>query len=667
MPSPFPALPYLSLNPGYTVSPAAERAAAGWSLPVWRASKLDRQLVSFPAAIVGEGDGRFRWNFFDVAGERFLGTNDPEIWAQLAPDENEAGDGLRRLLEYLDANADSFALPPEPTPPGPDPHSSPAIPSTHGDARTRSARAKKRSALSVEAVEFTLSADQLRALKIAKGLDPQIVLITGAAGTGKSVLVNRLREDPHTLVVAPTGMAALSIEGATIHRAFDIPVGLLEQGLHLKAPRQDVKEILLATRRVVIDEISMARADLIDAVDARLREVHDIDEPFGGLKVVLVGDPYQLAPVAKPDELEHLERLGYRSTWFFSALVFRNFPILHVELTTIHRQRSDLPFYEILSRLRKGDIRDEDLTILNQRIVDDDTAVENTAVLCTTNAAADTINGERLESLEGWRGVFPAVRSDWRGKQLPADDLLIVRKEARVMFLKNDPIGLWANGTQGVIKGWDEDALTVRLDSGSTCTVERTEWKQVEPAIDEEDESITYVEKGSFKQFPVRLAWAVTIHKSQGQTMDSVLVDLGRGSFAPGQTYVALSRCRKLSSLHLRTPVRHGDIKADSLVGTYLKWLESKADVVRRRPPRPARTARTARPSAPRAKAPPSSRGKPKGSVRLVGSSSNLKSDPIYHRHDCEWARKIGAENEILLADARQAQLMGYRPCKWCL
>jgi len=431
----------------------------------------------------------------------------------------------------------------------------PPAPVSHGDAD--------------EALYAGLAADQRAAVEAVVRRKERLVLISGAAGTGKSHVIHRIT-DAQTLVVAPTGLAACNVNGTTIHRAFGIPIGVV-QASALRAVRSDEAAVLKRIERLVLDEVSMARADIIDALDHRLRTVRRCEAPFGGVQVVLVGDPYQLPPVVTVKDQPLLEHLGYRTAYFFSARVLKENPPRHYELRVQHRQKDDADFLEILNRVRGGCHTSGDLVSLNQRVLG---TPQSAVILSARNGQVDRINAGKLAALPGPGEVFHATENNWRDREKPADEALVLRKRARVVLLRNDPSGQWVNGSQGTVMSWTSDAVKVKLDGAGVVSVERSRWELEEPYIDEETEEIRYRTVGSFVQFPLRLGWALTIHRSQGMTLQSVAIDLGRGSFARGQTYVALSRVRRVEDMVLENPLKDSDIRADGVVQAYFAWLD---------------------------------------------------------------------------------------------
>uniref|UniRef100_A0A7V4DF20 WYL domain-containing protein n=1 Tax=Candidatus Caldatribacterium californiense TaxID=1454726 RepID=A0A7V4DF20_9BACT len=400
----------------------------------------------------------------------------------------------------------------------------------------------------------------------------QSVFITGRAGTGKSTLLRYFRE--HTkkniAVLAPTGVAALNVQGQTIHSFFRFRPDVTPE----TAPRVKPEDPSLYRRldTIIIDEISMVRADLLDCVDAFLRVYGpSLSEPFGGVQMVFVGDLYQLPPVVKRAE-RLLFTEYYESPYFFSAFAFREIHPVVLVLNKVYRQ-SDPKFVELLNRIRNNTATDEDLALLNARVFPDYVPGEGEFVihLTTTNDLAQRANEGKLAELPGKEWVYKGqILGAFSSADLPTDPVLRLKRGAQVMLLTNDPYGRWVNGTIGQVQECTDGAVILRLESGNEVEVTPHVWDMFEFYYDREEGRIMTRSIGSFTQYPLRLAWAVTIHKSQGLTFDRVVVDLGRGTFAHGQAYVALSRCRTLEGLILKRPLLRKDITMDWRVVRFL-------------------------------------------------------------------------------------------------
>jgi ATP-dependent exoDNAse (exonuclease V) alpha subunit len=420
-----------------------------------------------------------------------------------------------------------------------------------------------------------LSQEQTDALNVMLS-DVPAIFLTGAAGTGKSYLLKQFRKvcPLNCVVLAPTGMAALNAGGQTIHSFFRFPAKAIN--------REDIKAVenkilYRALDVIIIDEVSMVRADLMDAIDAFMRKNgRDSSRPFGGVRIIFVGDLYQLPPVVKGmEERRYLEE-RYGSPYFYSAPVFSQCPVKIIELREIHRQK-DIEFIQVLNAVRIKEINDANLIWLNG-VTASASIPPHTVTLTPRRAAAATANLERLAKLSGnekqYDAFFEGELSAEDGKddyRLPVDAVLRLKPGAQVMFVKNDIGQRWVNGTIGEVQSLKNNEIIVRIKGGPTdgltVSVERERWSKIRYKYDAAKKRIEADEVGAVEQFPLALAWAMTIHKSQGATYDFVNIDLGEGAFAEGQTYVALSRCRTPQGLSLAKPLRHSDIKVDP------KWL----------------------------------------------------------------------------------------------
>jgi ATP-dependent exoDNAse (exonuclease V) alpha subunit len=410
-------------------------------------------------------------------------------------------------------------------------------------------------------------AEDARVVLAAK--DP-IVLLTGRAGTGKSWFIRRLMAEDATpqVLLAPTGLAALNIGGQTVHSFFGFPPRPL-LGLQEK-PSWFFTQNARRLARIVVDEVSMLRADVLDAMDAHLRAARKSVRPFGGVQMLLVGDFYQLPPVVRGEEAQLLDDAGYTSPYAFSAHVLRDAPVSAFELTEVKRQ-TDQHFIAILQAIRdRSGVRDA-LAELNAACFDAPPLPQRPVLLAATNAVADAYNTRGLASLPGnvraFEGAFKGDTPKHAGNdRLPAPMSLALKPGARVIFTLNDPDARWVNGSLGTITALSDDVVSVRLDAGEDVEVERATWPQKKWAWNQSLQAMEVKEEFRYVQFPLAPAWAITIHKAQGMTLDAVEVDLGRGAFAPGQTYVALSRARTLEGLRLTRPLRAEDVQVDPMI-----------------------------------------------------------------------------------------------------
>lgn len=400
------------------------------------------------------------------------------------------------------------------------------------------------------------------------------LFITGRAGTGKSTLLQHFRAATRkkVAVLAPTGVAAVNVGGETIHSFFGFKPDITPD--RVKKLSQTKQELYKKIDAVVIDEISMVRADLLDAV-ARFLELNGrvSDRPFGGVQMVLFGDLYQLPPVVQKKE-EELFRGYYESPYFFSAGSFESMGLEWIDLTKVFRQ-TDEAFLEILNRIRNGTVLDSDLTRLNARVWEEsDTAsLDDFIFLTTTNSRASAINRNQLDRLPSKKQTFTgSVIGNFDAASFPTDHELELKEGAQVMLLNNDSLDRWVNGTIARITKIDagRERLIVTLPDGSEEEVNPYRWDMFHFELDKKSQRPIPVSVGQFVQFPVRLAWAITIHKSQGLTFNKAVIDLSHPTFAHGQLYVALSRLRTLAGLILTRPVKKGHILLDRRIQRFI-------------------------------------------------------------------------------------------------
>lgn len=397
------------------------------------------------------------------------------------------------------------------------------------------------------------------------------LFVTGRAGTGKSTLLNHLAENTSKQIVicAPTGVAALNVGGQTIHSLFRLPIGVIADNDIVQSA--ELRKLLSTIDTLVIDEVSMVNADLLDAVDRSLRQARGRrNEAFGGVQVVLFGDPYQLAPVpGEADERAYFQD-RYASMWFFDAKVWDDTDLTIYELTTIHRQHED-EFKFMLNAVRHNMVTAEIAARLNE-VGARPAPMDDAITLATTNGTVTRINASELARLPGRVLTAKAeVSGDFGGRAFPADEALELKLGARVMFLRNDTGGdsqRWVNGSVGTVTKI-EATVWVDID-GERHEVKPAVWEKFRYSYSPLTKALRKDVVAEFTQFPLRLAWAVTIHKSQGKTYDRAIIDLGQRSFAPGQTYVALSRISALDGLYLTRPLRPSDIIIDENVVRFM-------------------------------------------------------------------------------------------------
>ena len=405
----------------------------------------------------------------------------------------------------------------------------------------------------------------------------QSVFLTGKAGTGKSTFLRYICE--HTkkkhVVLAPTGIAAINAGGSTLHSFFKLPFyPLLPDNPDFSLQRGRIHEFFKYTKPhrklleelelIIIDEISMVRADIIDAVDRILRVYsRNLREPFGGKQILLVGDVFQLEPVVKGDEREILNRF-YPTPYFFSARVFNQIDLVSIELQKVYRQ-TDATFVGVLDHIRNNTVGATDLQLLNTRYGTqiEESEADMYITLATRRDNVDHINDKKLAELPGEPVIFSGeITGDFPESSLPTSQELVLKSGAQIIFIKNDFDRRWVNGTIGIISGFDpfEETLYVITDDGKECDVKRESWRNIRYKYNEEKKQIEEEELGTFTQYPIRLAWAITIHKSQGLTFSRAVIDFTGGVFAGGQAYVALSRCTSLEGIQLKKPVSRADV-----------------------------------------------------------------------------------------------------------
>ena len=417
-------------------------------------------------------------------------------------------------------------------------------------------------------IPMTLTSAQEEALRLAEGPEP-FVFITGRAGSGKSTLIQRLKALEQIAVCAPTGIAALNCGGATLHSTFKM-APRFHDPLH---PAPKTVRGLDRLRILIIDEISMVRADVLDEVHATLQYNRNKRGPFGGVKVVVVGDCRQLPPVVTDDEKEAIQG-RYESPWWFDALCMKGIPIRVVQLTQIHRQK-DPDLIELLDKIRTGSVNQSTVTRLNERVYRGLVAPENALILTARRKEAENLNRSRLDAIALPSKTYVADATgtmvDVKDDTVPSPRNLELKEGARAMVTKNHAGAV--NGTLGTVMKLLEGSVLFRADGAAAdVTLTPISWEQYRYEL-KAGQFVPEV-TGTYKQIPLTYGWAVTIHKAQGLTLDNVCVDLGNGAFAPGQAYVALSRSRTMAGLAVRRPLQQRDFMADPRVNDFQERYE---------------------------------------------------------------------------------------------
>ena len=406
------------------------------------------------------------------------------------------------------------------------------------------------------------------------------LFLTGKAGTGKTTFLRDVVR--HTkkkcIVLAPTGIAAVNAGAMTIHSFFQFGLGPFVKGVI--EPKSDFRiqksklELIRNLQLLIIDEVSMVRADLMDHIDVELRRIRRNSKPFGGVQLLMIGDLQQLPPIAHGGE-DELLRQYYKTLYFFSSAALKSMKYSCIELKTVYRQ-TDGHFINILNHARECTLTNQDISDLNTRYIPDFSPRPEDGYirLMTHNRQVDYINATEMAKLDSHPFTFEAaVTGTFPEESYPTANSLTLKKGAQVMFIKNDPERRFINGTLGEVRSIDKNCIAVRLaESGKTIEVEPMEWQNIRYQFDEETKEISSKQIGRFKQYPLKAAWAITVHKSQGLTFDKAIIDV-HAAFSPGQAYVALSRCRTLEGLVLSSPVSASVFMKDKAVDAYMNYI----------------------------------------------------------------------------------------------
>ena len=411
---------------------------------------------------------------------------------------------------------------------------------------------------------FTLNDDFNEIITLFENSNKNI-FITGKAGTGKSSLINHIKKetDKNLVVLAPTAIAALNINAKTIHSFFNFPFHVITPDVIKKHYN---KKLIKQIDTILIDEVSMLRPDIIDAIDLTLQITRENKDPFGGIQIILVGDLYQLPPVVTNNEVDVMNTLYPDGYFFFNSNVIKKIDLIKFELSQVFRQ-SDTKLISLLDRARKATLDDDDLMVFNQRLVKNDFIVpEEVLTLSTNNYKVNSINASNLKNIQSKEFVYHA-EIDGRYTGVPVDEELKIKVGAQVMLVKNGKN--WVNGTLATIDKLTKNEIYIKVKD-EVYLLEQEKWEKFEYTIS--DKKISSSVSATFTQYPLKLAWAATIHKCQGQTFENIVIDMDYGAFAHGQTYVALSRVVSLDGLFLRKPLRGEDFIFNPAIKDFLEY-----------------------------------------------------------------------------------------------
>lgn len=403
--------------------------------------------------------------------------------------------------------------------------------------------------------------EQMQALEIVRETNASFFL-TGRAGTGKTTFLHYIREhvDKQFIVVAPTGIAAIVVGGVTIHSMFGMPLTPITKDTQFQI-NEGKWQVLKRVDTIIIDEISMVRCDIIDGIDTVLRTAMKNDQPFGGKQMIFSGDLYQLEPVVERNETELIDffqsEYGTITPYFYHAHVFQRIKLPKIEFTKIYRQNG-IEFQNMLNNIRHGRIYSEEISKINEiGLKNNECETKEQLILTSRNDTAEHINQSHLEAIQApvftYRGIIEGI---FQKNSFPAPEELILKVGTRVMFTHNDTTHKWVNGTVGTISKLTPQSISVLLDNDAEVSVNLVEWENLRYKYNRNTRKLEHEVIGTFKQYPLKLAWAITIHKSQGMTFDKLKLDLSTGVFMPGQLYVALSRVCSLEGLYLTSPIR---------------------------------------------------------------------------------------------------------------